>query len=194
MNRFIALTLLVPGLAAAQAVAPGGAAEGKGLKPAETRAVAVGDPSCGGFGITIPLFSVRYHENGDAYVNGPVKAGLGGGYFWGRCDSARTWTHGPEVFAYTEGLDPTGMFQIGLAAGYQVAAFGKFQFGLAAGYDLIRQQTGTGTNGLLAAKRMGQESLSFLITFSVSGGVATAEPEKKPAEASGAGGSGGGPK
>jgi hypothetical protein len=124
---------------------------------------------CGGFGLTLPLFSVR-RSGGDYEVNGPVAAGIGGGYYYAmRC--RETWTWGPEVFAFSEGLDPSKTFQVGVAAGLSVTAFKYFNFGLAVGYDVFRRQTlddgSKRSTGLLTGKDLNKENLTWLITFGV---------------------------
>jgi hypothetical protein len=40
-------------------------------------------PNCAGFGLIVPLYSVRLSRGGGTEVRGPVDAGLGGGYYWG---------------------------------------------------------------------------------------------------------------
>ena len=46
-----------------------------------------------------------------------------------------------EFFGFSEGLDPSKTFQLGVGAGLGLTAFGKFQFGISLGYDLIRSET-----------------------------------------------------
>jgi hypothetical protein len=134
-------------------------------------------PECGGFGLTIPLYSIRY-AHGQSDVKGPVAAGLGGGYYWvppGLC--RESFSAGPEIFAYSEGLDPSGLFHIGLAAGAQIAAYRYFQFGVSLGYDLYRRQPSQdATTGASLVEKSGLFDGSFhrsdftvLLTFSVTG-------------------------
>ncbi len=125
----------------------------------------ISPPTCSGFGLVVPLYSVR-HVGRETVPSGPVKAGLGGGYYWGLlCRSS--FSFGPEVFGYSEGLDPSGLMHVGVAGGLQLVAFTYFQFGLAVGYDVYRRDAGASANGLLAGQGLGKASVSWLITFSV---------------------------
>lgn len=125
----------------------------------------IAKPSCSGFGLVVPLYSVR-HAGKETVASGPVKAGLGGGYYWGLV-CKRSFSFGPEVFGYSEGLDPSGLLHFGVGGGLQMAAFTYFQFGLALGYDLYRRDTGVPPNGLLSGQGLGKASVSWLITFSI---------------------------
>jgi len=123
---------------------------------------------CNGFGLTLPLFVLRY-VGGVTTVTGPIAAGLGGGYYWAwTCDA--NWSVGGEGFVWSQGLDPSGNFQIGLAAGVSFQAFQYFVVGVDIGYDLFRQTVNaTGvkvTNGLFAFKSFGAPSISYLLTLS----------------------------
>ena len=144
-------------------------------------------PNCSGFGVTVPLFGIRLLKGGGTGLNGPVQAGLGGGYYWGnawRGSCRESFSTGPEFFAYSEGLDPSGKFQIGLGVGWQFVAFQYFQFGFALGYDVYRREQSTSvdasgattstttSSGLLALQDVGpRPSLTFLLTFAVTGGA-----------------------
>lgn len=144
-------------------------------------------PNCSGFGVTVPLFGIRLLKGGGTSLNGPVQAGLGGGYYWGnawRGSCRESFSTGPEFFAYSEGLDPSGKFQIGIGAGWQFVAFQYFQFGFALGWDVYRREqatsvdasgattTTTTSSGLLALQNVGpRPSLTFLLTFAVTGGA-----------------------
>jgi hypothetical protein len=123
--------------------------------------------SCSGFGLTVPLFAVRYVDGGST-VAAPIEAGLGAGYYSAWTCSTR-FSVGHEVFGWSQGLDPSGNFQIGVAAGVQVVAFKYFQFGLALGYDLYRKGADISTNGLLSGRNLGKPSLTTLVTFTISG-------------------------
>ena len=144
-------------------------------------------PNCSGFGVTVPLFGIRLLKGGGTGLNGPVQAGLGGGYYWGnawRGSCRGSFSTGPEFFAYSEGLDPSGKFQIGIGVGWQFVAFQYFQFGFALGYDVYRREHSTSvdasgattstttSSGLLALQDVGpRPSLTFLLTFAVTGGA-----------------------
>ncbi len=126
---------------------------------------------CSTFGLTVPLYSIRYAEGGTV-ANGPIKAGLGGGYYWGEKPLGLCkpdFSMGPSVFAWSEGLDPSGVFQVGVAGGYQLTAFKFFSVGIALGYDLYRSSPGVSANGLFAGKLMGKQSITWLLTLSFSG-------------------------
>lgn len=125
----------------------------------------ISPPTCSGFGLVVPLYSLR-HVGGETVPSGPVKAGLGGGYYWG-LTCRPSFSFGPEVFGYSEGLDPSGLMHVAVAAGLQLVAFKYFQFGLAVGYDVYRREAGSPSNGLLAGQGLGKASVSWLITFSV---------------------------
>lgn len=139
-------------------------------------------PQCSGFGLVLPLYSIRY-GNGGSDVKGPVAAGLGGGYYWvpqGLC--RESFSTGPELFGYSEGLDPSGLFHVGIAAGVQVVAYKYFQFGLDVGYDIYRRQPGqTSATGDALVEKTGllagafhKSDWSALITFSVVGASSSA--------------------
>jgi hypothetical protein len=146
-------------------------------------------PTCSGFSLTIPLYSIRYGANGTD-VKGPVAAGLGGGYYWARA-CRDTFSAGLELFGYSEGLDPSGLFHIGVGTGVQIIAYKFFQFGIAAGYDLYRREPGLPTAGMadLAsdASKTGLLTGSFhksdwsaLLTFSVTGTSTAPTPTITP--------------
>jgi hypothetical protein len=136
---------------------------------------AIDPASCSGFGLSIPLFAIRYA--GGTSVVGPVKAGLGGGYYYGAyCQ--RDFSVGPEVFGWSQGLDPSGDFQIGVAGGVQFVAYKYFQFGAALGYDLYRQGTGISTDGLFSGKNLGKPSLTTLLTFTITNTAAESNSAK----------------
>jgi hypothetical protein len=142
------------------------------------RLAAVETPrECSGFGLTVPLYSIRYARGGSE-VKGPVAAGLGGGYYWVPQVLCReSFSAGPEIAGYSEGLDPSGLFHLGLALGAQIAAYKYFQFGVAVGYDLYRRQPDSDAmTGTAAVEKSGlfdgsfhKSDWSLLITFSVSG-------------------------
>lgn len=133
---------------------------------------------CSGWGITVPLYSVRYNSTHE--VKGPIASGLGGGYYLAAtCRS--TSTVGLEAFAYSEGLDPAKLLHVGIAAGPQLVVFEKFSFGLAFGYDIYRHIPGADgaaaqRNGLLTGA-FEKQDLSALITFSV---VQSADSKSAP--------------
>ena len=138
----------------------------------------VNPASCSAFGLTIPLFAIRYSGNGNSVV-GPIEAGLGGGYYHA-LTCKRNFSFGAEFFGWSQGLDPSGTFQVGMAAGVQIVAYKYFQFGLAVGYDLYRKGPNIPTNGLLSGKNLGLPSLSTLLTFTISGSDTQAGPGKSP--------------
>ncbi len=125
----------------------------------------ISPPTCSGFGLVVPLYSIR-HVGRETVPSGPVKAGLGGGYYWGLL-CKKSFSFGPEIFGYSEGLDPSGLMHLAVAGGLQLVAFTYFQFGLAVGYDVYRRDAGASANGLLAGQGLGKASVSWLITFSV---------------------------
>lgn len=149
-------------------------------------AATLNPPECSGFGLTVPLYSIRY-SGGGSTVKGPVAAGLGGGYYWVPRDLCHeSYSAGPEVFLYSEGLNPSGLFQVGIAAGIQLGAFKYFHFGLDLGYDLYRREpvagamdpTTANTDGLFAGS-FHKSNLSVLLTFAVFGN-ATSDDKPKP--------------
>ncbi len=130
----------------------------------------IAPPRCDAFGLTVPLYSLR-RQHGEVVASGPVKAGLGGGYYFGQrflgvCRP--DFTAGPEVFVWSEGLDPGDLFHTGLAAGYQLTAFKYFSVGIAVGYDLYRSTSAGDRNGILAGKGMGKQSVTWLLTLNFS--------------------------
>jgi hypothetical protein len=124
---------------------------------------------CGGFGFALPLVSLR--RSGDEYeVTGPVSAGVGAGYYYAfACQ--RHWTWGPELFAFSEGLDPSKTLHVGVAGGLAITAFAHFNFGLALGYDLFRHRNledGTiRSTGLLTGRAVDKGDFTWLITFGI---------------------------
>lgn len=151
--------------------------------------------TCNGFGFTVPLFSLRRglaedrDGGGEARVRGPIESGVGAGYYWA-LDCHPEWTWGIQGYGFTEGLDPSGKFQVGLGAGVGLTAFKYFRFGLGVGYDLFRQsQAEDGTllrNGLLIGKYAGRQSLTWHITFGLQSVESqTSEPEVSPAAGTG---------
>ncbi len=104
----------------------------------------------------VPLYSIRY-VGGETVPSGPVKADLGGGYYWG-LHCKKPFSFGPEVFGYSKGLDPSGLMQVAVAGGLQVVAYTYFQFGLAVGYDVYRREAGASANGLLAGQGSGRRA------------------------------------
>jgi len=129
---------------------------------------------CSGWGVTVPLYSVRYNDSHD--VKGPIAAGLGGGYY-AAVSCRKTATFGLEAFVYSEGLDPGKLFHLGVAAGPQLVVFDIFSIGIAFGYDVYRDVAGVPAADMTAAvprRRTGlltasldKENWSALITFSV---------------------------
>jgi hypothetical protein len=176
------------------------------------------DPGCHGYSLLTPLYGLSNrapnrrnpNQRNGLRVTGPVASGIGGGYyrsFDGQCDRSRALTY--ELFGFSEGLDTSNVFQLGIGAGISITAFGNFQFGLAIGYDLIRHEMiDTGgvsrsyNNGLLlgidvlgcghggpgehwgdATKCMGR-NLTWLLTFSVtSSGSTASKPSANAASA-----------
>lgn len=149
--------------------------------------------TCGSWGVTLPLYSARYADRG-MVASGPVQSGLGAGYYnatprswWnlGLGSCSPQFSSGMEYFAFSQGLDPGSVFQIGLAVGPTIAVWNHFQLGIAFGYDLIRVQNGGITNGLLPLRYPLKESFTWLLTFSLSQ-PATQKPDT-PAAATGSG-------
>ena len=154
--------------------------------------------SCNGFGVTLPLYSLRRgrEEDDDATqpgeykARGPIESGVGAGYYWAlKCRP--TWTWGFELFGLTEGLDPSGKFQIGIGGGPSITAFRYFRFGLGLEYDLFRQSISSSedkkkiTSGLLIGRFPHRRNLTWLITFGLQStdtqtSSPTSSPEKIP--------------
>ncbi|HET9623431.1 MAG TPA: hypothetical protein VFP84_18790 [Kofleriaceae bacterium] len=127
-------------------------------------------------------------------MTGPVESGIGGGYYQSLSPAAK-WSCNPdaiidwEVFGFSEGLNPSTTFQLGVGAGLGITVWSKFQFGIALGYDLIRRETissggvsRTYSNGLLewndvtgcgtawggsGAGRCAARNVTWLLTFGV---------------------------
>lgn len=145
--------------------------------------------TCNGFGLTVPVFSVRWGLNEERAadsprIRGPVESGIGGGYYWA-AECNPSWTFGLEAFGFTEGLDPSRNMQIGVGAGLSLHAFKYFRVGLGVGYDLIRQVVRDDgerlKSGLLFFRYAGRHSLTTFITFSIqSTDAQTAAPETLP--------------
>lgn len=173
---------------------------------------------CHGFGLLTPLFGVssrgvdRTNPNrrDELRITGPVESGIGGGYYRALGpDNSAACTHDViidgEVFGFSEGLNPSTTFQIGVGAGIGVTAWGKFQFGISLGYDLIRRETisnggvsRTYSNGLLewndvtgcgtawggsGAARCAARNFTWLLTFGVTS--ASGDDDKPKASRSG---------
>jgi hypothetical protein len=136
----------------------------------------VQSPDCSGWGLTVGVFSIRYDTA--HVIKGPIAAGLGGGYYKSLV-CHHDWTFGFEGFGYSEGLDPGGLFHLGMGAGLDLVAFNKFSFGLAAAYDLYRHQaadmatnTVEVTQGLFDGDIFNKKAAaSLLVTFSVTQGT-----------------------
>lgn len=105
--------------------------------------------SCNDFDLLTPLYGVsnRRPDPGNPNhrdslrVTGPVASGIGAGYYHtlhGLDTCKAKWSIDWEVFGFSEGLDTSSTFQVGVGGGLALTVFGKFQFGLAVGYDLIR--------------------------------------------------------
>jgi len=174
------------------------------------------DPAkCSGFGLLTPLFGVSNRgadptnpNHRDALrVTGPVQSGIGGGYYRAVSDATcrpGEWMLNWEFFGFSEGLDPSKTFQLGIGAGLGLTAFDKFQFGISLGYDLIRLETfesggvtRTYTNGLLewndvlgcgtstvgvggqSAWQCRGRNFTWLLTFGVTTGGGASDAKKK---------------
>lgn len=182
--------------------------------PAPT-AIAPAKDKCSGFGLLTPLFGVSNRGADPANPNhrnvlrvtGPVQSGIGGGYY--RTVSEDTcvpgvWMLNWEVFGFSEGLDPSKTFQLGLGAGLGLTVFDRFQFGIALGYDLIRSETfefggvsrtysngllewndvlgcGTGVNGAggQSAWECRGRNFTWLLTFGITTGGGASEAKNK---------------
>lgn len=141
---------------------------------------------CDGFGLMTPVFTFRRPGNGT--VNVKALSALGGGYYWAAPKEwngcQKDWTWGFEVFGYTEGIDLTKQeMHLGVGAGVGISATKYFKFGLGLGYDIYRQSADdTGAinrNGLLAAKLLGTQSISYLVTFTITSGGGSSGGETK---------------
>jgi hypothetical protein len=220
--------------AAAKAVQDAAAAKAVQDAAAAKKAIALAEPAqviarkkCHGFGLLTPLFGVssrgvdRTNQNrrDELRLTGPIESGIGGGYyrsFGFSADEAidshtRTCNENVlvnwEVFGFSEGLNPSSTFQVGVGGGLGMTAWGKFQFGIALGYDLIRRETisnggvsRTYSNGLLEwndvtgcgtawggpdAARCAARNFTWLLTFGVTSSSGEGEkpqpnPEAKP--------------
>lgn len=135
--------------------------------PSAPAAIEPDPKQCRGFGLLAPLFGVSNrgpdpgnpnHRNA-LRVTGPVASGIGGGYYRAVSDSTcerGVWMLNWEFFGFSEGLDPSKTFQLGLGAGLGLTVFDRFQFGISLGFYLIRSETfeaggvvRTYSNGLL---------------------------------------------
>lgn len=122
---------------------------------------------CGGFGLLMPLVSARRGAERTYHVSGPVEAGIGGGYYWDIvCDN--NWSLGPDLFGFSEGLNPAQKFHIAVGAGLSLSAFKYFHFGFGLGYDLFRYRADVKVaDGLFANPN--KTNFTLLFSFNVMG-------------------------
>jgi hypothetical protein len=178
-------------------------------------ALIIAPDECHGWGLLTPLYGVSNrgpsridpNKRDELRLTGPVASGIGGGYYRplnGACSNDRMWT--AEFFGFSEGLDPSKTFQLGIGAGIGLTVFGKFQFGVAVGYDLVRHENiesggvaRTYDNGLLLdndvfgcghggagdhwgdAAKCATRNATLLFTFTLTTGSTDSSAPKPPA-------------
>lgn len=134
--------------------------------------------ACAKWGLLLPVLSIRFTsfdgvtpQANSLEISGPLRT-FGAGRNFSLCgeDQGRDWAVTSSVFAFTQGLDPNGLLQLGVGASLGVMVEDLFSFGIGVGYDLVRIQSsgaGRSINGLFTFQNLGGVSLSYFLIFQV---------------------------